>query len=83
MTDRRTQPDTTTDRPILRQVHNDLFLVTCYERVELKKKNLRKDKLKNNHRKLLNVSMQLGGGVQDELRYELQMEYEQEFNICS
>ena len=48
------------------------------KRVELKKKNLRKHKLKNNHRKLLNVSMQLSGGVQDELLYEPQMEYEQE-----
>ena len=47
------------------------------KRVELKKKNLRKNKLKNNHRKLLNVSMQLSGGVQDELRYEPQMEYDQ------
>ena len=32
MTDRRTQPDTTTERPISRQVHNDLFLATYYER---------------------------------------------------
>ena len=35
MTDRRTQPDTTTDRPISRRTHDELFLATCYAKSQV------------------------------------------------
>ena len=42
MTDRRTQPDITTDRPISRQVHSDLILATCYEKSRIEEEEFEK-----------------------------------------
>ena len=83
MTDRRTQPDTTTDRPISRRTHDELFLATCYAKSQVEEEEFGRKQTQDYHNKLLNMSMQLGTDTQDDLQNEPQNQYEKEIENAS
>ena len=46
MTDRRTQPETTTDRTISRQDDNALFIASSYKKSRIEEEEFKKDERK-------------------------------------